>query len=77
MNQYVTGTVIFDRDQYDGINDKINDKKKADSMKNTLDEIIIDLQTSKELIWSNENRTCWIKKKWILEDTEVIKKMMN
>ena len=36
-------TFIFDRDQYDGINDKINDKKKADSMKNTLDEIIIDI----------------------------------
>ena len=41
MNQYATGTVIFDREQYDGINDKINDKindnindkKKADSMK--------------------------------------------
>lgn len=37
MNQYVTGTVIFDREQYDGINDKINDrindKKKADSIK--------------------------------------------
>ena len=46
MNQFVTGTVIFDREQYDGI----NDKKKADSIKNTLDEIIIDLQTSKELI---------------------------
>lgn len=36
-------TFIFDREQYDGINDKINDKKKADSMKNTLDEIIIDI----------------------------------
>lgn len=39
-------TFIFDREQYDGINDKINDKKKADSMKNNLDEIIIDLLTT-------------------------------